>query len=166
MRVPAFVCSASLSVAASLLAVACSPHESHAIAPPTEEQALAAQSFMKTTLEPAAEDVWDSVGYIVDFEGEHDLSPKTDQEWNDVVGDIDTLEIVLAGLKTAPFAWDEATWGGYVDQVVVAVEQNRSAAVAHDVDAMFEAGEVLDQACESCHLHFEEGENAGAEPAL
>ncbi len=157
--------SSSLFAIAVLLA-ACGGGQSEtssaaSLAPPTEEQALAAQTFMKTTLEPAAEELWNSVGFIIDASGEHDLSPQTDEEWAAVETRVDTLEIFLDGLKQANFAWDASTWSGYVDEVIEAAEANRLAAELHDVEAMYVAGERLDTACESCHLHFEEGEEAG-----
>jgi hypothetical protein len=149
------------ALACLVLEAACQPGGGAAraaLAPPTEAQAEAAQLFMTGAFEPAAEEVWNSVGYIIDADGEHDLSPRTVEDWNKVLGRVDALEGLAAGLKNAAFAWDPDTWSTYCDLVIAAAEENRRAAEAHDVEAMYEAGEHLDRACESCHMHFEEGE--------
>jgi hypothetical protein len=133
-----------------------------ALAPPTEAQAEAALAFMNGVMQPTAEELWGSVGFIIDASGEHDLSPKSDEEWQAVVGRADAVIDLAEGLKNAAFAWDPDTWSAYCDEVIAAAEANRRAAEAQSVDAMYEAGELLDRACESCHLHFEEGESAAS----
>jgi cytochrome c556 len=159
MRRTTIIGLAALAVAAAALEAAAAAPSS--VAPPTEDQAKAAQTFMKDAMEPAAEAVWGSVGYIINADGARDLSPKTDEEWNAVLDNIDVAELFVESVKEADFKWDPESWSGYADGVIAALEANRAAAAAHDVDAMFVAGEALDQACESCHLHFEEGEAAG-----
>jgi hypothetical protein len=159
MRITPSLCVIALMLAGG----AASAQSAPSVAPPTEEQATAAQEFMKTTLEPAAEQVWNSVGFIIDETGEHDLAPKTPEDWTAVEAKVEALEILVEGLREANFVWDEATWGGYVDGVIEAAEANRLAAIDQDVEAMYVAGETLDKACESCHMHFEEGETDEAQ---
>jgi hypothetical protein len=126
---------------------------------PTAEQAVTAQNFMKTVMEPAAETLWRSVGFITDKDGEHDLSPKTDEDWAAIGPRADTVVQVLEGLRDASFKWDpDNTWNSFIDQTIAAVNENKAAGASKSVDAMYDAGEKLDKACDLCHAHWEKGE--------
>ena len=41
--------------------------------------------FMYWVLEPAADGIWDSAGFIVTIEGEVDLQPTTQEGWDEVL---------------------------------------------------------------------------------
>jgi hypothetical protein len=129
---------------------------------PSDEQSDTADNFMKTVMQPTAETLWNSVGFVIDASGEHDLAPKNDEEWAAVGYRADALIQVLQGLRNAEFRWDpDNTWNGFIDGVIAAANENKAAADAKSVDAMYEAGERLDKACEACHDHWEKGQEGG-----
>jgi hypothetical protein len=43
------------------------------------------KTFMEHVLTPAAKVVWSVNGVVIDEKGEHDLSPKTDDDWEQIV---------------------------------------------------------------------------------
>jgi hypothetical protein len=49
---------------------------------------------------------------------------------------------------------DRALWYKYADGLRTAALDAVRIAKARDVDALFKAGDVIDQACEACHLEF------------
>lgn len=115
----------------------------------------AAQAYMEGVMEPTAETLWNSVGYIITEEGEQDLSPKNDEEWAEVVARAEALMNVAEELKTVPFRWQDDDWDQYAQGIKDVAEMNRQAALHQSIDEMYDAGEVLDKACEACHQHYE-----------
>src|SRR5687768_13883977 len=64
-----------------LLFTACSPEP----APPQAFEPVAdVKQLMNTILEPAAEEYWDAVGWILDLKGTTEIRPKTNEEWQAV----------------------------------------------------------------------------------
>ena len=49
------------------------------------------KTFMEHVLTPAAQIIWSANGSVIDAKGEHDLSPKTDDDWERIVSGAATL---------------------------------------------------------------------------
>ena len=49
-----------------------------------EQLTMDMQDLMNWVLNPAAEAIWDSAGYVITAEGETDLSPTTEDGWQQV----------------------------------------------------------------------------------
>ena len=120
----------------------------------TLEETEAAHAFMETIFEPAAELIWNSVGYIINEDGEHDLSPQTDEEWMQVAMHADDLGALADELKHVTFAPDTDVWIARAQAIEDLSGEVRTISEAHSVEGMFDVGERLDKACESCHLHY------------
>ena len=52
--------------------------------PPPYQPVADVKTLMSAVMEPAAEVYWDAVGIIVDDQGEHQIEPKTVEEWEAV----------------------------------------------------------------------------------
>lgn len=135
-------------VAGSLGLVGCGP-------PPTEEMPFQATStvhdFMYWVLEPAADVIWDSAGYVITEAGEEDLQPTTQEGW-DRVRNASTQVAEAGNLLMMPgYRADDADWVEYAQGIVAAGLKAREAAQAQDADALFAAGGQLYNVCRACH---------------
>ncbi len=109
---------------------------------------------MEWILEPAVDVLWDSAGFIIDAEGETDLAPTNDAEWNRVMAAAVTLTeaanlLMLPGRAAPEYDWIEYS-RGLVDAGKLAI----AAAEAQDADALFDAGGRIYQVCRACHNQY------------
>lgn len=111
-------------------------------------------NFMMWHLEPAADVLWDSAGYILTAEGEQDLQPTTQEGW-DVVRNSATVVAESGNLLRMPgYAADDGDWMEYSAALVGAGEKAREAAMQQDADALFQAGANLYNVCLACHNRY------------
>ena len=74
----------------SRLTAAPSISEDAAAMPPFQAH-VDMKNFMQHVLGPAAASIWKVNGLMIDAKGEHDLSPKSDDDWEQVVSGAATL---------------------------------------------------------------------------
>jgi len=74
------------------------------------------QTFMEHVLSPAAAIIWKANGLVIDKEGEHDLSPKSDDDWEQVVSGAATLAEATNALMIPQRARDQ-DWNSYVKKL-------------------------------------------------
>jgi hypothetical protein len=144
-----------LAIAATLAAsLAASPSISQTgAAPPPFEPHVDMKTFMEHVLGPAAAIVWSVNGVIIDGNGEHDLSPRTDDDWEKVTSGAATLAEATNALMIPQRAID-AEWNGYVRKLADAADQAYRAAEAHDLKSISDVSDRLDGICASCHRHY------------
>ncbi|MBV9563626.1 MAG: hypothetical protein JOY90_24745 [Bradyrhizobium sp.] len=133
------------------------------VAPPSRSQNVAAmppfqahvdmKTFMEHVLTPAASVIWRVNGVTIDGKGEHDLSPKTDDDWETVTSGAATLAEATNALMIPQRALDPA-WNGYVKRLADAADQAYRAAEAHDLKSISEVSDRLDGICAACHRHY------------
>ena len=108
---------------------------------------------MTWVLDPAADVIWGSAGFVLTAEGETPLAPTTDEGWAQVRhgaavvaagGDL----LLLPGLK--PEA-DAAAWVEFAQGMKRIGLQAVEAVDARDSDALFETGGHLYNVCLACH---------------
>jgi hypothetical protein len=171
-------------LAALLLALAaCSPQTAtKASAPESRFWPVATiQDIMDAEVDPSADFLWGSVGFVATKKGVEDKAPHNDKEWATVRHQALTLIeatnlLAMDGRRVADAgkSLDEEEKGGIEDpkDIQKAIDANRAAFIgfAHglhdagmemlraidkkDVAAMGVAGEKLDAACEQCHRTF------------
>jgi hypothetical protein len=139
------------------------------------------QEIMDSEVDPAADFLWGSTGFIADKQGVQDKNPKTDKDWDMVRNNaLILLEatnlLVIPGrtVATAGSKLDPSEVAGIEDpkDIQKAIEANRQAFIgfahglhdagmqmlkaidAKDLAGMDAAGEKLDSACEQCHRTF------------
>ncbi|HLJ01309.1 MAG TPA: hypothetical protein VKT76_16480 [Bradyrhizobium sp.] len=111
------------------------------------------KTFMEHVLSPAAAIVWKVNGVIIDRKGEHDLSPKTDDDWEQIVSGAATLAEATNALMIPQRALDPS-WNSYVKKLADAADKAYRAAEAHDLKSISEVSDRLDEVCAACHRHY------------
>ena len=124
------------------------------------EQALKTQpsgsvyQMMTHYLEPAADKIWQSAGFVITVDGEVDLQPTTDEGWFAVEH---AATVVAEGgnlLMLQGYAVDEEDWVEYAQGLSRAALKARSAAEQQDADLLFSAGGEVYSVCKACHNRY------------
>jgi hypothetical protein len=122
------------------------------------------KDVMNYLMMPSASGVWNAVATVTDQTGVHEYRPKTDDEWNRVIGAATELAetpnlLMIPGRKRcvggeipAAFATD---FRRKAREVAEAATVALLAARKHDADALAEAGERIDVACDECHEKYQ-----------
>jgi hypothetical protein len=139
-------------VAAVLTAAAVSPSRGEAPAVPFKAH-VDLKTFMEHVLTPAATAIWRVNGSIIDTSGEHDLSPKTDEDWEQVVSGAATLAEATNALMI-PERVRDRDWIRYAEMLAAAAAKAYRGAVDHDLKAVSEVSDKLDGICAACHRHY------------
>ena len=109
--------------------------------------------FMEHVFSPAAAIVWRVNGLVIDEKGEHDLSPKSDDDWEQVLSGAATLAEATNALMIPQRARDK-DWNRYVRKLADAANRACRAAEAHDLKSISEVSDQLDGICSACHRHY------------
>jgi hypothetical protein len=111
------------------------------------------KTFMDHVLTPAAKIVWSVNGVVIDEKGEHDLSPKSDADWEGIVSGAATLAESTNALMIPERALDPQ-WTFYVQKLAAAANKAYVAAEAHDLKTISQVSDQLDGICAACHRHY------------
>lgn len=135
------------------------------------------KELMDSTVDPAADGVWDAVGVIVDDKGINRHEPRDEAEWHAVrqhaVSLIESMNLVMIEGRHAAPQGSKAGLGELTPQQIDAAiaanrpEFNQFAVAARDAGiealgaidrkdtaALTRIGGVLDERCEACHITF------------
>jgi len=143
--------------------------------PPTATVA----EIMENKIMLAANVLWGATAVYITEQGEDDRSPKNDEEWLQVDKARIVLEEAIKALLVPGRHVDVAgavseypeeelnpdqieamirnepeVWAAMLHALDDTVQQAKKAIEEHDVPALTEIGGAIDDACESCHLHF------------
>jgi len=142
------------TIALAITCVAASPSISDDAAPmPPFQPHVDMKTFMEHVLTPAASVIWRVNGVVIDARGEHDLSPKSDDDWEQVVSGAATLAEATNALMIPQRARDPE-WNAYVQKLADAADKAYRAAEAHDLKSISEVSDRLDGICAACHRHY------------
>ncbi len=111
------------------------------------------KTFMEHVLTPAATIVWRVNGLVIDEKGEHDLSPKSDADWEQIVSGAATLVEATNALMIPQRALDPQ-WNFYAKKLAEAANKAYLAAEARDLKSISEVSDHLDGVCAACHRHY------------
>jgi hypothetical protein len=128
---------------------------------------VSVKDFMAQEVQPTAEIYWNSVQYISDEQGEHEIFPRTDGEWEEVRQGAERLAEIGAMLKQPEYADGRGpAWIDFADGLIEVAGQAEQAAVDQDVDAVFEVGGTVYSVCSACHQAYPaKTADAGADEA-
>ncbi len=127
---------------------------SSAPAPPPYRPVADVKTLMASVMEPAAEVYWDAVGVIVDETGEHQIEPKTVEEW-DAVRNAAYVVAESGNLLMMPSrAKDGGEWMAASQLMIEAAQKAIRAAESRDKDAVFTVGAEVYDACTNCHSKY------------
>jgi hypothetical protein len=140
--------------AAFVACVAASPSICENAAPTSPFQPYVdMKTFMEHVLTPAAKIIWRVNAVVIDEKGEHDLSPKSDTDWEQIVTGAATLAEATNALMIPQRAFD-AQWNSYAKNLADAANKAYLAAEAHDLKSISEVSDQLDKVCAACHRHY------------
>ena len=169
----------TLVVAVCVFAAAgCNRREERAPQPQFRPTATV-KDIMTSIVDPEADVLWNAVATIVSLTGTEERAPKTDEEWEAVRRSAVQLveatnllrvpgrHVARPGEKSQNprielqpetiqkmIAEDPATWSRHVDQLHDAAVPALTAADAKNAKGLFDAGEHIERACESCHQQY------------
>ena len=158
-------------------AMACS--RSSPVAAPEFTTTATVKDIMDSIVDPGADGIWDAVEIVATLEGVTEKMPKTDDEWKAlrrhaiavietgnlliipgrhiaqpgeqaVDGRVDLQPEEIEGLVNQ----DRAAWAKLARGLHDAGVQNLDAIQSRNVKQLIDAGEALDNACESCHKKY------------
>ena len=110
--------------------------------------------MMTHYLEPAADKIWGSAGFVITEDGEVDLQPTTDDGWFAVEH---AATVVAEGgnlLMLEGYAVDRDDWVEYAQGLSRAALKARTAAEQQDADLLFAAGGEVYSVCKACHNRY------------
>src|SRR5882757_508604 len=140
-------------VALAITCVAASPSISDDASTSPFQPHVDMKTFMEHVLGPAAAIIWRVNGVVIDEKGEHDLSPKSDDDWEQIVSGAATLAEAANALMI-PQRVPDAAWNPYVKKLADAADKAYRAAEAHDLKSVSEVSDQLDGICAACHRHY------------
>jgi hypothetical protein len=122
--------------------------------PPPYRPVADVKTLMATVMEPSADVYWDAVGIVVDSEGEHQIEPKSAEEW-DAVRNAAYVVAESGNLLMMPSrAKDNGEWMRAAEQLITASQKAIRAAESHDKTAVFDVGAEVYDACTNCHSKY------------
>lgn len=139
-----------LAVATALALAACGSEEA---GPPFREVA-GTRLLMASVMEPAADHLWASVGWIITSEGEAEILPQTEEEWILVRNAAVTLAETGNLLMMDRRKMDDGNWIAWSRDLIDAGDAAMQAADARDRQGVFDTGEQVYFACAGCHAQY------------
>jgi hypothetical protein len=117
-----------------------------------EQPEQTVQQLMAEVVQPTTEIYWDSVQYISDEQGQHEILPETDADWKQTQDAAVRIQELGELLQTEGYAHDRGEDWIQISQSLVEVgKMAEQAAVDRDVDKVFEVGGTIYNVCTACH---------------
>ena len=107
--------------------------------------------LMAYVLDPAAEAIWDSAGFVITEEGETNLAPTNQEGWDKVKYGAKVISESSYLLSMPERAVDQEQWVALSLALKGMGEKAFTAAENKDSEALFEIGAELYQICVACH---------------
>ena len=130
------------------------PAATTAAAAPPFHTTLTNQQLMTFVIDPNATAIWNSVGSITTDKGTEEKHPQTDAEWatyrNAAAVVVESGNLLMLDGR----AVDKDQWMATARGMSDAAAQVLEAAEAKDVEAYFNAGGALYEACTACHSKY------------
>ena len=167
--------------AASLLVACSTPAAENPAAPAGSpfRPVASIREVMNSVIDPSVDEVWNAVGSVVDQGGLTDRAPIKDEEWAEVrrhaliVSEAANLLLMhnrpvappgapslAPGVELTPeeirvlIDKNPEGWDFYVQQFQDSMTPALAAIEKKDAQALFDAGEKIDETCENCHQTF------------
>ena len=136
--------SIAIALASSALLAACDR------GPPAPDKTI--QQLMAQDVQPTADVYWKSVQFISDETGDHDIFPRTDEEWASVKAAATRLGEYGELLQTPGYSEGRGEdWLQFSKSLVEVSKLAEQAADEKSTDKVFEVGGTVYQVCTACH---------------
>ena len=109
---------------------------------------------MAYVLDPAAEAIWDSAGYVITEEGEVNLAPTDQEGWDKVKNGAKVISESSYLLSMPERALDQTQWIALSMALKDMGERAFKAAENEDAEDLFKIGAELYQVCVACHQTY------------
>jgi hypothetical protein len=146
---------ATVAVAASL--TACKQKLPAPTAPPSVkfDTSLPVNEIMAHVVDPGSFMYWKATGVDVTKQGTTDLTPTTEEGWENMVSGATIVAeagnmLQLAGRARPP----EADWDKYAQRLTAQALEARAVADKHEKTMVFDEGAKLYQVCVDCHKQY------------
>ncbi len=123
-------------------------------APPPYRPVADVKAIMANIMEPAADEYWDTVGTVIDMEGEHQIAPQTQEEWDAARNNAYVFTEAGNLLMMPTRAKDNAEWMLLAQALIDSGRKAIRAAEAKDTTAVFDTGAEVYEACTNCHTKY------------
>ena len=110
--------------------------------------------LMAHLLDPAAETIWDSAGFVITEEGEFSLEPKNQEEWDKVLYGAKVISESAFLLSRPQISKNREDWIAVSGLLKVVGDKVFEAAEQQDVEELFIVGAELYQVCVACHQTY------------
>ena len=110
--------------------------------------------LMAYLLNPAAEAIWDSAGYVITEEGEFNLEPTDQEGWDKVKHGAKVISESSYLLSMPNRAVDNVQWVALSMALKGMGERALEAAENEDSEELFKVGADLYQVCVACHQAY------------
>lgn len=116
------------------------------------DRAVRVQQLMASEVQPTAEVYWNSAGFVIDENGETDLTPTTDEGWAATLASTRKLQQLGQLLQTPEYAEGRGEdWIAFSKSLVEISQQAEQTALDRDSEAIFEVGGIIYRVCTACH---------------
>ena len=119
-----------------------------------EEDHSEIHDLMAHLLDPAAEAIWDSAGFVITEEGEFSLEPKNQEEWDKVLYGAKVISESAFLLSRPEISKNRKDWIAVSGLLKVVGDKAFEAAERQDVAELFKVGADLYQVCVACHQTY------------
>ena len=109
---------------------------------------------MAHLLDPAAEAIWDSAGFVITEEGEFSLEPKNQEEWDKVLYGAKVISESAFLLSRPEISKNRKDWIAVSSLLETTGDKAFLAAEKKDVEELFKAGAEIYQVCVACHQTY------------
>ncbi|KPJ83560.1 MAG: hypothetical protein AMS19_03990 [Gemmatimonas sp. SG8_23] len=112
------------------------------------------QELMLHVVEPAAQEYWGAVGWILDESGEHYIHPTTEEAW--IAVENAAFMVAESGnlLMMSDRALDDGSWMAMSEALIDIGRRALEVAEAKDEQGVFDVGAEMYQVCSACHAAY------------
>ena len=140
-------------IAATIFCAIAAPSAEDSVPTPPFRAHVDMKTFMEHVLTPAAKVIWSVNAVVIDENGEHDQSPKSETDWERIESGAATLAEATNALMIPQRALDPR-WNFYAKELAEAANKAYLAAEARDLKSISEVSDRLDGICVACHRHY------------
>lgn len=110
--------------------------------------------FMAHVVEPVADSLWQSAGWVLDqHEGYYELYPTSDEEWQQAHNQ-SAMVVELGNMLLLPGRVQEGPWRTYAEAMSTVGISLMAATDAQNNEDFFQAGAQLYSVCTACHQAY------------
>jgi mono/diheme cytochrome c family protein len=148
-----------IAISAALLVLSACSEQAEDMAPaakPSQEYnlSLGIVEFMNQVVDPTADELWATAGWVNSADGYYELYPTTDEEWNRVRQHAAMIVEIGNMLALPGRAVEDERWQVYAQGISSAGIMAMNAAAEQNEEDYFQAGARLYSVCSACHQAF------------